>query len=146
MDDSIVTLRNTPITLDSDVGRQFVVDCVRAGEGLITDRELAEKYELDPPAWIAITKDVELGHAIRAERERRVLNGVAAREAAAKHFVKAPGILDQIMTDANASEIATLPQARAESYHDHPCSQVRVAPARARAGKAKTPAVPTMSR
>ncbi len=50
MDDSIVTLRNTPITLDSDVGRQFVVDCVRAGEGLITDRELAEKYELDPPA------------------------------------------------------------------------------------------------
>lgn len=90
MDDSIVTLRNTPITLDSDVGRQFVVDCVRAGEGLITDRELAEKYELDPPAWIAITKDVELGHAIRAERERRVLNGVAAREAAAKHFVKAP--------------------------------------------------------
>ena len=113
MDDSIVTLRNTPIALDSDVGRQFVVDCVRAGEGLITDRELAEKYELDPPAWIAITKDVELGHAIRAERERRVLNGVAAREAAAKHFVKAPGILDQIMTDANASEIATLPQARA---------------------------------
>jgi hypothetical protein len=103
MDDSIVTLRNTPITLDSDVGRQFVVDCVRAGEGLITDRELAEKYELDPPAWIAITKDVELGHAIRAERERRVLNGVAAREAAAKHFVKAPGILDQIMTDAGAN-------------------------------------------
>jgi len=103
MDDSIVTLRNTPITLDSDVGRQFVVDCVRAGEGLITDRELAEKYELDPPAWIAITNDVELGHAIRAERERRVLNGVAAREAAAKHFVKAPGILDQIMTDAGAN-------------------------------------------
>ena len=100
MDDSIVTLRNTPITLDSDVGRQFVVDCVRAGEGLITDRELAEKYELYPPAWKNITKDMELGHAIRAERERRMLNGVAAREAAAKHFVKAPRILDQIMTDA----------------------------------------------
>ena len=26
MDDSIVTLRNTPITLDSDAGREFVVD------------------------------------------------------------------------------------------------------------------------
>ena len=93
----------TPQLPSTVTGRQFVVDCVRAGEGLITDRELAEKYELDPPAWIAITKDVELGHAIRAERERRVLNGAAAREAAAKHFVKAPGILDQIMTDAGAN-------------------------------------------
>ena len=44
-----------------------------------------------------------LGHAVRAERERRVLNGVAAREAAAKHFVKAPGIFDQIMTDAGTN-------------------------------------------
>ena len=52
---------------------------------MITDRELAEKYELDPPAWIAITKDVELGHAIRAERERRVLNGVAVGLGAQTH-------------------------------------------------------------
>jgi hypothetical protein len=45
-------------------------------------------------------KDAALGHAIRAERERRMLNGTATREAACRHFVKAPGILDQIMTDA----------------------------------------------
>ena len=41
--------------------------------------------------------------AIQAERERRVLNGTAAREAACRHFVKAPGILDQIMTDAHSN-------------------------------------------
>ena len=96
----IVNLRSIPIDLNSDTGHQFVTDCTRAAEGLITDKELAEKYELSPADWQSITKDMALGRAIRAERERRVHNGTAAREAAAKHFVKAPGILDQIMTDA----------------------------------------------
>jgi hypothetical protein len=102
MSDSVV-LRDTPVDLDSDLGRAFVVDCVRAAEGLITDRELAEKWELAPPNWIAITKSAELGHAIRAERERRVRSGVAAQEAAAKYFSKAPSILDRIMTDESSN-------------------------------------------
>jgi hypothetical protein len=99
----IVILRSIPIDLNSDVGHAFVVDATRAGEGLITDKELAEKYELSPADWQSITKDVALGRAIRAERDRRVLNGTAAREAAAKHFVKAPGILDGIMTDVHSN-------------------------------------------
>jgi hypothetical protein len=99
----VVILRSTPIDLLSDVGRQFVTDATRAAEGLITDKELAEKYELDPPAWIAITKNVELGRAVRAERERRVLNGTAVREMASKHLVKGPGILDGIMNDADSN-------------------------------------------
>jgi hypothetical protein len=41
-----VILRGVPIDLNSDVGHAFVVDATRAAEGLITDRELAEKYEL----------------------------------------------------------------------------------------------------
>ena len=36
----VVSLSNTPIDLNTDTGHQFVVDCTRAGEGLITDREL----------------------------------------------------------------------------------------------------------
>jgi hypothetical protein len=44
-----------------------------------------------------------LGRAVRAERERRMLNGAAARESACRHFVKAPTILDQIMTDAQSN-------------------------------------------
>jgi hypothetical protein len=99
----VIVLRNTPVDITSDVGRQFITDATRAGEGLISDRELAEKFELSPADWQSITKDVALGHAIRAERDRRVLNGTAVREAACKHFVKAPGILDQIMTDAQSN-------------------------------------------
>jgi hypothetical protein len=96
----VLYLCSTPVDITSDMGRQFVTDCTRAAEGLITDKELAEKYELSPADWQNITKDVALGRAIRAERERRVHNGAAVREAAAKHFVKAPGILDGIMSDA----------------------------------------------
>jgi hypothetical protein len=98
-----VILRSIPIELTSDIGHAFVVDAKRAAEGLLSDRELAEKYELSPADWQSITKDVALGRAIRAERERRVLSGTAVREAAARHFVKAPGILDGIMTDAGAN-------------------------------------------
>jgi hypothetical protein len=93
----IVNLRHAPIDLNSDVGHAFVVDATRAGEGLITDKELAEKYELSPSDWQNITKDLALGRAVRAERERRLLNGVAARESAARHFVRTPTVLAGIM-------------------------------------------------
>jgi hypothetical protein len=99
----VVTLHSSPIDLSTDAGHQFVVDCTRAGEGLLSDKELQEKYELSPADWQNITKDMALGRAVRAERERRMLNGTAAREAACRHFVKAPGILDQIMTDAQSN-------------------------------------------
>lgn len=96
-------LRSAPVDLTSDEGSRFVVDCTRAAEGLITDKELQEIYELAPADWIAITKDQALGRAIRVERDRRVKTGVAAREAAAKYFVKAPSILDGIMTDQQSN-------------------------------------------
>jgi len=99
----VVNLRSTPVDLTSDVGHQFVVDCTRAAEGLLTDRELAEKWELSPADWQSITKDMALGHAIRAERERRVRSGTAVREAAAKHLVKGPGILDSIMSGEDSN-------------------------------------------
>jgi hypothetical protein len=33
------------------LGRAFVVDASRAAEGLLTDKELQEKYELSPIDW-----------------------------------------------------------------------------------------------
>jgi hypothetical protein len=96
-------LGGVEVELSSDIGRQFVVDCTRAGEGLITDKELAEIYEISPADWQNIAKDAALGRAIRAERDRRVRNGVAAREAAQKHFVRAPNILSTIMDNEQSN-------------------------------------------
>ena len=92
-----LTLRSV-IDPDTDTGHAFIVDATRAAEGLISDRELAEKYELSPADWQALVKDAAVGRAIRAEREKRVNSGAAVREAAARHLIKGPGILNQLMT------------------------------------------------
>ena len=100
---NVINLHSSPIDLNSDTGHRFIVDCTRAGEGLITDKELQQKYELSPADWQNITKDTALGRAVRAERERRMLDGTAARESAARYFVKGPSILDQIANDAQSN-------------------------------------------
>jgi hypothetical protein len=105
--------RGTPIDLNSDLGHAFVVDATRAAEGLITDKELSEKYELSPADWRMIMKDKALGNAVRAERERRVRTGQAVKEAAAKHLIKGPGILDGIMSGENSH-----PKHKIEAYKE----------------------------
>ena len=109
----VVVLRSIPTDLGSDIGHAFVVDCVRAAEGILTDKELAEKWELSPADWRTITKSKALGHAIRAERERRVRSGIAVREMAAKHLVKGPSILDGIMSGPDSH-----PKHKIEAYKE----------------------------
>jgi hypothetical protein len=99
----LVVLNGTKTALNDTTGKEFVCDCVRAGEGLITDAELQDKYEIVASDWQNLTKNAALVRAIRAESERRVRSGQAAREAASKHFAKAPNYLNDILTDKAAS-------------------------------------------
>lgn len=110
--DDVIVLRSIPTNLTSTAGRQFVVDCVRAAEGLITDSDLQSKYELSPVDWTDITKSTALIRAIQAERERRVRNGDAARESAAKIFANAPTVLGDILNDTSASPRHRIESAR----------------------------------
>ena len=64
----VIVLRGIPIDPSSDTGRPFVVDCTRAAEGLLTDKELQIRYELSPVDWENITKNTALIRAIQAER------------------------------------------------------------------------------
>jgi len=98
-----VVLRGLPIELSSSAGCRFVTDCVRAAEGLITDKELVEQYEIEPGDWLTITKNRELIRAIQDERARRVRNGQAVREAAQQRLIKSPSIMDSIVSDAQAN-------------------------------------------
>jgi hypothetical protein len=107
---STIALNGTETALATPEGREFVADCVRAGEGLITDAELREKYEIAANVWKGITKNKTLVQAIRTESERRVRTGVAAQEAAAKHYAKAPNYLNDLMVDPK-----THPKFRIES-------------------------------
>jgi hypothetical protein len=98
-----VILHGKSVELGSSEGYRFVVDCVRAAEGLITDNNLQKKYEISPKNWKNIDKNPALITAIRDERERRVRNGQAAREKAAQSFVRAPAVMSTIMDDKNAN-------------------------------------------
>jgi hypothetical protein len=103
LSDDLVNLHHIPTSLTGSKGREFVCDCTRAAEGLLSDQEIKEKYELSPADWESITKNTTLIRAIQSERTRRVRTGQAAREAAAQHFTKAPKILDQLMTNETVS-------------------------------------------
>jgi hypothetical protein len=98
-----LTLRGIEVTLDSDIGRSFLVDAVRAAENLISDDELQEVYEVTTEYLQSLATNKFFARALRAERDRRVRSGTAAREAASKYFIKSPKILDEIQSDETAN-------------------------------------------
>jgi hypothetical protein len=99
----IVTLRGIQVSLTSDVGSAFVSDLARNKERLFSDARVIEKYDIQPADWTQITQSKTVRLLVNAEHERRMLNGDAAREAAAKQFTKAPEILGEILEDQKAS-------------------------------------------
>ncbi|HZR89951.1 MAG TPA: hypothetical protein VFB02_24365 [Bradyrhizobium sp.] len=98
-----ITLLGTPVSLDSEAGRSFVADCARNIEGLKSDKELRDNWGLDEPDWGRLAENARLLNAIKTERQRRISSGEAAREAAQRHFVKAPSVLAAILENETIS-------------------------------------------
>ena len=93
-----VTLRGVAVALDADVGQAFIVDRCRHTEGLLRDEDIKVKWGLSDEHWIGLANNVPLLQAVRAERDRRIASGDAAREAAQQHFAKAPAVLGRILS------------------------------------------------
>ena len=99
-----VILRGIQVALNSDIGGAFVADCCRNRERIFSDDRLREKYEIGSDAdWTEIINNKALRLAIAAESERRMLNGTAAQESAAKIFTEAPEVLGSILRDQKAN-------------------------------------------
>jgi hypothetical protein len=98
-----VTLRGVAVALDSDIGGAFVTDCCRHTEGLLSDNEIKSKWVLSGEEWVGLAANTPLLGAVRAERERRILSGAAAREAALRYFAQAPTVLSDILIDEQVS-------------------------------------------
>jgi hypothetical protein len=94
-----VALRGVTVALDTEVGQAFVIDCARNTEGLTPEREIKTKYRLSDRDWERLAGNKPLLQAVREERERRIASGDAAREAAQRHYAKAPTVLGDILTD-----------------------------------------------
>src|SRR5258705_1508809 len=98
-----VVLRDLAVALDSETGKLFISDCARNTEGLLSDLEIRTRYGLSDEDWVGLAGNGYLLIAVRAERDRRITSGEAAREAAQRHFAKAPDVLGGILTDEQVS-------------------------------------------
>jgi len=102
-DDDCVILRGVAVPLISDLGGAFIADCSRNRERLMNDARICEEYGIAPDVYASFAKNKELRLKIDAEHERRVRNGDAARESAAKLFAEAPEVLGEILNDKQAN-------------------------------------------
>ena len=82
---------------------EFVTDLARYAEGLYSEAAVKKKYHFDDATWASLGNDDALVEAIEAEKIRRIRNGSAKREKAQAHIVKAPDILNTIMSDETAN-------------------------------------------
>jgi hypothetical protein len=101
-EDTII-LRGLPVALSGDVGRAFISDVARNSEGLTSDEEICTRYSLSAKAWRQLAGNKAVITAVTDERERRVRQGIAAQESAAKIFAGAPTVLGSILHNELAS-------------------------------------------
>jgi len=82
---------------------EFITDCARYAEGLLSEQDVKKKYRFDYDTWARLGENDALVEAIEAEKTRRIRNGNTKRERAQKLVAQAPRVLGDIMLDANAS-------------------------------------------
>ena len=83
--------------------QEFIADCCRFAENILTEAAVRKKYRLAESIWEALGNDDILVRAIEAEKLRRIRDGSSKREKSQLLITKAPTILDGIMSDASAS-------------------------------------------
>jgi hypothetical protein len=82
---------------------EFITDCARYAEGLLSEKDVKKRHHFDDDTWTRLGGSDALVEAIEAEKLRRIRNGSTKRERAQKLVAQAPGVLGDIMLDANAS-------------------------------------------
>jgi hypothetical protein len=106
-----VPAQSSTASLINDHG--FVADMARFADKILSEAEIRKKYYLSDEDWERAGSDDALVRAIQDEKTRRVRSGLHAKEKAQKVFIKAPDVLDEILSDKNAS-----PRHRIESSRE----------------------------
>src|SRR5262245_24800462 len=83
---------------------ELITDCCRYSEGILTEKQIRQKYHLfDEPAWERLGSDELLIEKIELEKVRRIRSGAAKREKAQQLIVQAVDVLGGIALDPSAS-------------------------------------------
>ena len=107
----VVDLHGQPAHLEDDL--DFVADCCRYSENILSEEAIKKKYRFDDTAWERLGNNEVLIEKIEAEKVRRTRNGSAKREKAQQLVVQAPDVLGGIMLDASASPKHRIDSAKA---------------------------------
>ena len=102
---------------------EFVTDLAGYGEGLYSEAAVKRKWHFDDASWESLGSDDALVEAIEAEKIRRIRNGSAKREKAQQHIVKAPDILEKIMSNPDENARHRIDSAKALDALADPGSQ-----------------------
>jgi len=93
---------------------ELVSDLARFSEGVLTERQVRQRHHLFVnEAWESMGTDDLLVEMVEAEKIRRIMNGAAKRELAQLHLVKAPAVLDSILSDPRANARHRIDSAKA---------------------------------
>jgi hypothetical protein len=96
----VVDLHGQLAHLEDD-HHELVVDLCRYSEGLLSEKDVKKRHHFDNATWKRLGKDDALVEKVEAEKLRRMRDGSTKRELAQKHVVKAPEILNGIMSGGN---------------------------------------------
>jgi len=98
--------------LDGELRHDFIVDCARFAEGILTERAVKKKYRFDDATWERLGSNEPLIEAIEAEKAKRIRDGTTARERAQVLYAETPTVLGNILHDGGASPRHRIESAR----------------------------------
>jgi hypothetical protein len=97
------------IPVDGELRHDFIVDCARFAEGILTEKTVKKKYRFDDNTWERLGSDEALIEAIEI---RGIRDGSTASERAQVLFAETPTVLGSILHDDDASARHRIESAR----------------------------------
>ncbi|HTG58467.1 MAG TPA: hypothetical protein VMG63_03535 [Terriglobia bacterium] len=98
------------MSFDSDLAsslrenQELVEDLARYADGILTEKQVRQRWHLaNDEVWTSLGTDESFVERVELEKTRRIRSGATKRELAQLRVVKAPAVLDQILSDQRAS-------------------------------------------
>jgi hypothetical protein len=110
---NVVNLCGSLMDINSELGREIVIDFARFSEGLMDESAIRKKYRFGDDVWASLGSDDALVEAVEMEKVRRIRDGSSKRERAQQLVVQAPNILGTIMNDPAANPRHRIDSAKA---------------------------------
>jgi len=98
------------MSFDSDLAsslrenQELVEDLARYADGILTEKQVRQRWHLaNDEVWTSLGTDESFVERVELEKTRRIRSGATKRELAQLRVVRAPEVLDQILSNERAS-------------------------------------------